>query len=42
MTACPSQDQLRQLLDDRLIGLALAEIVGHVEVCPSCQNTWKL
>ena len=38
MTACPSEDQLRQLLDDRLIGLALAEIVGHVEVCPSCHE----
>jgi eukaryotic-like serine/threonine-protein kinase len=50
MTACPSQDQLRQLLDDRLIGLALAEMVGHIEVCPFChahlealtrENDWK-
>jgi len=37
MTACPSQDQLRQLLDDRLMEM-VAEIVGHVEVCPTCQQ----
>jgi serine/threonine protein kinase len=50
MSSCPSQDQLRQLLNDRLNGSALAEIVGHIEVCPSCQeqlealtceNDWK-
>ena len=50
MTSCPSQDQLRQLLNDRLNGSALAEIVGHIEVCPSChahlealtrENDWK-
>src|SRR5579863_2979906 len=38
MTACPSQDQLHQMLDDRLNGLALAELEAHVEVCRFCQE----
>jgi hypothetical protein len=38
MDDCPRQDQLRDLLDERLERLALAVIVIHVETCPRYQD----
>ena len=38
MTACPSRDLIVELLDERLQGPELAEIVAHIEECPRCQT----
>jgi eukaryotic-like serine/threonine-protein kinase len=38
MNVCPSEDLLRGLLDERLQGCELDEVVIHVEICPLCQE----
>jgi len=38
MTACPSRDLIVELLDERLQGPELAEIVAHIEDCLRCQT----
>ena len=38
MSACPSEELLLGLLDERLDGSELAEIVIHVETCLTCQE----
>src|SRR5271166_1866175 len=38
MSLCPSDDLLLGLLEERLAGPELAEIVIHVEICPRCQE----
>jgi serine/threonine protein kinase/Tfp pilus assembly protein PilF len=38
MNVCPSEDLLRGLLDERLQGRELDEVVIHVEICPVCQQ----
>jgi eukaryotic-like serine/threonine-protein kinase len=38
MNACPSQDSLHGLLDERLEGPELQELVIHIEICTSCQE----
>ena len=38
MSACPSEESLLGLLDDRLHGRKLDEIVVHVETCLRCQE----
>ena len=38
MSSCPSRESLQGLLDERLEGLELEEIVIHIEVCPGCQE----
>ena len=38
MSPCPSRDSLQGLLDEKLEGPELAEIVIHIEICPRCQE----
>jgi hypothetical protein len=38
MSRCPDRDSIQGLLDERLEGMELEEIVIHIEVCPSCQD----
>jgi eukaryotic-like serine/threonine-protein kinase len=38
MSACPGEDLLLGLLNERLDGSELAEMVVHVEACPRCQQ----
>jgi len=38
MSACPSEELLLGLLDERLHGRDLEEIVIHIEICPQCQE----
>ena len=38
MTGCPSRDLIVELLDERLQGPELAEIVAHIEDCLRCQT----
>jgi len=38
MSACPSEELLLGLLDERLHGRDLDEIVIHIEICPQCQE----
>ena len=38
MIACPSQDLLVGLLENRLDGVELDGIVVHIEICISCQQ----
>jgi WD40 repeat protein/serine/threonine protein kinase len=37
MTACPSVEELRQLLDERLSAPDFAALEAHIEGCPRCQ-----
>ena len=38
MTACPGDEQLRQLLADAVAEAEREAIVTHVEACPACQQ----
>ncbi len=38
MHACPSRDSIQGLLDERLLGAELEEIVVHIENCAACQE----
>jgi serine/threonine protein kinase/tetratricopeptide (TPR) repeat protein len=38
MSACPSEEMLLELLDERLHGRELEELLIHTQVCPRCQD----
>jgi WD40 repeat protein/serine/threonine protein kinase len=41
MNSCPSRDELRSLLDDKITDAEERRLLAHLETCPACRETWE-